>query len=108
IASAGSVSTAADAAQQGHIAQRLRMADGEEVDINLRLETTPTISGMDVVMRLFNMSQEMYHLDRLGLSDYERQVVDEIISKPTGLVLVVGPTGSGKTTTLYSMLNSLN
>lgn len=108
IASAGNVSTNADEAQQGHIAQRLKMADGAEVDVNLRLETVPTINGMDIVMRLFNMSQEMYQLDRLGLSDQERKVVDEIISKPTGLVLVVGPTGSGKTTTLYSMLNSLS
>lgn len=108
IASGGNVSTASPDAQQGHIAQRVRMADGGEVDVNLRLETVPTVNGMDVVMRLFNMSQEMYDLDRLGLSDLERKVVDGIISKPTGLVLVVGPTGSGKTTTLYSMLNSLN
>jgi type II secretory ATPase GspE/PulE/Tfp pilus assembly ATPase PilB-like protein len=50
----------------------------------------------------------MYNLDRLGLSSHEREVVDDIIAKPSGLVLVVGPTGSGKTTTLYSMLNSLN
>ncbi|MGH7192165.1 MAG: GspE/PulE family protein, partial [Candidatus Saccharimonadales bacterium] len=63
---------------------------------------------MDVVMRLFNMDAEMYKLDKLGLSDKERAVVDDIIAKPTGLVMVVGPTGSGKTTTLYSMLNSLN
>lgn len=108
IASAGNVSTASDEAQQGHIAQRLRMADGAEVDINLRLETVPTITGMDVVMRLFNMDQEMYRLDKLGLSKQERAVVDDIVSKPSGLVLVVGPTGSGKTTTLYSMLNTLN
>lgn len=108
IASAGNVSTASDEAQQGHIAQRVRMADGSEVDINLRLETVPTITGMDVVMRLFNMDQEMYQLDKLGLSEQERAVVDGIVSKPNGLVLVVGPTGSGKTTTLYSMLNTLN
>jgi type IV pilus assembly protein PilB len=108
IASAGNVSTSADDAQQGHIAQHLRMADGAEVDINLRLETVPTITGMDVVMRLFNMNQEMYQLDKLGLSERERAVVDDIIAKPSGLVLAVGPTGSGKTTTLYSMLNSLN
>jgi type II secretory ATPase GspE/PulE/Tfp pilus assembly ATPase PilB-like protein len=50
----------------------------------------------------------MYTLDKLGLSTGERQVVDDIIAKPSGLVMVVGPTGSGKTTTLYSMLNSLN
>jgi type II secretory ATPase GspE/PulE/Tfp pilus assembly ATPase PilB-like protein len=108
IASAGNVSTASESAQQGHISQRLRMADGAEVDVNLRLETVQTINGMDAVMRLFNMNAEMYHLDRLGLSDAERAVVDDIISKPSGLVLVVGPTGSGKTTTLYSILNTLN
>ena len=108
IASAGNVSTSAGEAQQGHIAQHIRMADGHEVDVNVRLETVPTINGMDVVMRLFNMDQSMYTLDRLGLSQAERSIVDDIITKPTGLVMVVGPTGSGKTTTLYSMLNSLN
>lgn len=108
IASAGNVSTSADEAQQGHIAQRVKMADGTDVDVNVRLETVPTINGMDVVMRLFNMDQSMYTLDKLGLSDSERKVVDDIVAKPTGLVMIVGPTGSGKTTTLYSMLNSLN
>ncbi len=108
IASAGNVSTGTDEAQQGHIAQKVKMADGHEVDVNVRLETVPTINGMDVVMRLFNMDQSMYTLDRLGLSASERQVVDDIVAKPNGLALVVGPTGSGKTTTLYSMLNSLN
>ncbi len=107
IASAANVSTASDEAQQGHIAQRVKMADEKEVDVNLRVETVPTINSMDVVMRLFNMDSEMYNLDRLGLSSEQRGVVDEIINKPSGLVMVVGPTGSGKTTTLYSMLNSL-
>jgi type II secretory ATPase GspE/PulE/Tfp pilus assembly ATPase PilB-like protein len=59
-------------------------------------------------MRLFNMTQDMYVLDKLGLSAKEREVVDGIIKKPSGLVMAVGPTGSGKTTTLYSILNSLN
>lgn len=108
IASAGNVSTSADEAQQGHIAQKVEMADHTQVDVNVRLETVPTINSMDVVMRLFNMDQSMYTLDRLGLSGHERQVVDDIINRPSGLVMVVGPTGSGKTTTLYSMLNSLS
>jgi type II secretory ATPase GspE/PulE/Tfp pilus assembly ATPase PilB-like protein len=108
IASAGNISTSADEAQQGHIGQKVKMADGNEVDVNVRLETVPTINGIDVVMRLFNMDQEMYQLDRLNLSTDQRKTVDDIINKPSGLVLVVGPTGSGKTTTLYSMLNSLN
>src|SRR5581483_11879197 len=108
IASAGNVSTASDNAQQGHIAQNVKMADGKTVDVNVRLETVPTVNGMDVVMRLFNMRPEMYQLDRLGLSPSERAVVDDIIATPNGLVMIVGPTGSGKTTTLYSILNSLN
>ena len=108
IASAGNVSTGVNEAQQGHIAQKVKMADGNDVDVNVRLETVPTINGMDAVMRLFNMDEGMYTLDRLGLSAAERQIVDGIIAKPTGLVMVVGPTGSGKTTTLYSMLNTLN
>ncbi len=108
IAAAGDVYTSGDEAQQGHIAQRLTMADNSVVDINLRLETVPSVNGVEIVMRLFNMSSEMYNLDRLNLSAIERQVVDDIISKPSGLVMVVGPTGSGKTTTLYSMLNTLN
>lgn len=108
IASAGNVSTSSPDAQQGHIAEHVTMADGSSVDVNVRLETVPTIHGIDVVMRLFNMDQSMYNLDRLGLSERERAVLDDIIVKPSGLVLVVGPTGSGKTTTLYSVLNTLN
>jgi type II secretory ATPase GspE/PulE/Tfp pilus assembly ATPase PilB-like protein len=108
IASAGNVSTSTDEAQQGHIGQTVTMADGSSVDINVRLETVPTINGMDVVMRLFNMDASKYNLDRLGLLDRERAIVDDIIKQPSGLVMVVGPTGSGKTTTLYSILNSLN
>jgi type II secretory ATPase GspE/PulE/Tfp pilus assembly ATPase PilB-like protein len=108
VASSAGISTAANEAQQGHISQHLKMANGADVDVNVRLETVPTINGMDFVMRLFNMDQDMYNLDRLGLLPSERAIVDDIIAKPSGLVLVVGPTGSGKTTTLYSMLNSLN
>lgn len=108
VASAGNVSTSSPDAQQGHIAQLVTMADGTKVDVNVRLETVPTINGIDVVMRLFNLDQSMYNLDKLGLSPTERAIVDDIIAKPSGLVLAVGPTGSGKTTTLYSMLNSLN
>ncbi len=108
VASAANVSTASDQPQQGHITQQVRMADESVVDINLRVETVPAINGMDIVMRLFNMQADMYNLDRLGLNPNERKLLDEIILKPSGLVLAVGPTGSGKTTTLYSILNTLN
>lgn len=108
IASSGNISTSANEAQQGHIYQHVKMSNGKEVDVNVRLETSPTINGMDVVMRLFNMDKSMFTLDRLSLSKEERSILDEIIKRPSGLVLVVGPTGSGKTTTIYSILNSLS
>ena len=108
IASSGNISTGSKEAQQGHIAQKVTMADGSLVDVNVRLETVPTINGIDIVMRLFNMDQDRFKLENLGLSEKESQVVNGIVKKPSGLVMVVGPTGSGKTTTLYSILNSLN
>ncbi|OGL24361.1 hypothetical protein A2884_01825 [Candidatus Saccharibacteria bacterium RIFCSPHIGHO2_01_FULL_48_12] len=108
IASAANVSTAAVDAQTGHISRQYKMATGEEVTLNLRVETVPSFYGMDVVMRLFNLRLEMFKLESLGLSQQESTVVDEIIRHPTGMVLVVGPTGSGKTTTLYSLINTLN
>jgi len=59
-------------------------------------------------MRLFTMQMELLKLDNLGLSTRERDIVNDVITHPTGMVLVVGPTGSGKTTTLYSLINDLN
>ncbi len=108
VASAANVSSEADEAQQGHISQQYKLATGEEVTLNLRVETVPTVYGMDVVMRLFNLKLEFFQLENLGLAADESKVVDEIIRHPTGMVLVVGPTGSGKTTTMYSLINTLN
>jgi type II secretory ATPase GspE/PulE/Tfp pilus assembly ATPase PilB-like protein len=68
----------------------------------------PTFYGMDAVMRLFNMTDDMLKLENLGLSTAEAKAVNDIIRHPTGMVLIVGPTGSGKTTTLYSLINTLN
>ncbi len=108
IAIAANISTADPDPQTGHINHTYRLATGEEVSVNLRVESVPTVYGQDIVMRLFNLELEYLNLDKLGLSLAEREVVDTIINHPTGLVLVVGPTGSGKTTTLYSLINTLN
>ena len=64
--------------------------------------------GMDAVLRLFNFDESMLNLDLLGIQPEQRAEIDGIISHPRGMVLMVGPTGSGKSTTLYSMLNALN
>jgi len=108
IASAANISTSEQGAQTGHINKRFKMATGEEVAVNLRVETVPTAYGQDAVMRLFTVKMELLNLDNLSLSPNERGVVNDIISHPTGMVLIVGPTGSGKTTTVYSLLNTLN
>lgn len=107
IASGANISTSSLEPQQGHISEKVTMANGSSVDVNVRVETVQTINSMDVVMRIFHMDLNMYSLDKLDLNPDQRKVVDEIIAKPSGLVMIVGPTGSGKTTTLYSMLNTL-
>lgn len=108
VASAANISTDEKDAQTGHISKAYKMATGEDVTLNLRVEAVPTVYGMDIVARLFNLKLEYFHLENLGLSANESKVVDDIIQHPTGMVLVVGPTGSGKTTTLYSLINTLN
>jgi type II secretory ATPase GspE/PulE/Tfp pilus assembly ATPase PilB-like protein len=60
------------------------------------------------VLRLFNFDESMLNMDRLGIGAQERAELDEIVSHPRGMVLMVGPTGSGKSTTLYSIINALN
>lgn len=108
LAIAANISTGSDDAQTGHINKVYEMADGSQVTVNLRVETVPTFYGIDVVLRLFNLNTELMSLSNLGLRPEEREIIDDIISHPNGLVLIVGPTGSGKTTTLYSMINELN
>lgn len=108
LASAANISTEEKDAQTGHISRSYKLATGEEVTLNLRVEAVPTVYGMDIVARLFNLRLEFFNLQNLGLSEDEAKVVDDIIRHPTGMVLVVGPTGSGKTTTLYSLINTLN
>jgi general secretory pathway protein E len=107
LSSRAGVSSASKTSQSGHM-QKDIYRDGISHLLNLRVETVPTMYGMDAVMRLFNFDESMLQLDLLGIAPKERAEIDEIISHPRGMVLMVGPTGSGKSTTLYSMLNALN
>ncbi|MFA4985535.1 MAG: GspE/PulE family protein [Candidatus Brocadiia bacterium] len=76
--------------------------------IDLRISTLPTIFGESVVMRVLDRSVVALNLEQLGLSQSELESFRGLIQRPHGIVLVTGPTGSGKTTTLYSALNELN
>lgn len=107
LASRANISTAATEPQSGHMQKEITR-DGATHLLNLRVETVPTMYGQDAVLRLFNFDESMLNLDLLGIGEAERKEIDEIISHPRGMVLMVGPTGSGKSTTLYSIINALN
>ena len=107
LSSRANVSTASNQPQSGHMQKEIHQ-DGASHLLNIRVETIPTMYGQDAVLRLFNFDESLLNLDLLGLSEEELGEINEVISHPRGLVLMVGPTGSGKSTTLYSMLNALN
>lgn len=77
-------------------------------DLDVRISTIPSQFGERVVLRLLDRGQTLRGIDHLGLSDRDNTVLKRILSLPDGMVLVTGPTGSGKTTTLYAGLDMLN
>jgi type II secretory ATPase GspE/PulE/Tfp pilus assembly ATPase PilB-like protein len=107
LGSRANISVAAEGAQSGHMQKEITTEHGTHL-LNLRVETIPTMYGQDAVLRLFNFDESLLQLDRLNIPERQRRQIDEVISHPRGMVLMVGPTGSGKSTTLYSMLNALN
>jgi type IV pilus assembly protein PilB len=90
--------------QDGRI--KLKMGKGQEMDY--RVSVLPTLFGEKVVLRLLDKSNLQLDMTRLGFSEKELKVFKDAIYRPFGMVLVTGPTGSGKTTTLYSALSELN
>ena len=88
--------------QDGHITLRF-----ENRKVDIRTSTVPTLYGESVVMRILDKSSLPLDLVSLGMAERHRNIIDRMISKPHGLVLVTGPTGSGKTTTLYAALSKL-
>ncbi len=89
--------------QDGRINVRIK---GEEIDI--RVSTVPTVYGESVSLRLLTRGKIFLSLDKLGFSKMEENAIRDIIIKPHGIFLVTGPTGSGKSTSLYAFLSSIN
>jgi len=76
--------------------------------VDLRISVMPTIHGENLVIRLLNLQSAVMTLEELGLSKEDLKTFKTMISKPYGILLLTGPTGSGKTTTLYAILNQIN
>src|SRR5262249_26268574 len=96
------------------IAERRRPQDGRikvsvvDKDLDLRVSVLPTNHGQSVVMRLLDKDNIKVGVRQLGLSENDFRMFRNLIKRPNGIILVTGPTGSGKTTTLYASLNELN
>lgn len=89
--------------QDGRISIRVH---GEEIDI--RVSTMPTVYGESVSLRLLMRTSGMIGMDKLGLEERDSKILLKLITKPHGILLVTGPTGSGKSTSLYAWLHTIN
>ncbi|MBV0934269.1 type II secretion system ATPase GspE [Marinobacterium weihaiense] len=89
--------------QDGRIEMRVQ---GQDLD--MRVSTVPTMHGESVVLRLLNRDSINFEFAGLGFTEQARQQLDRLLALPNGMILVTGPTGSGKTTTLYTALHQLN
>lgn len=88
---------------------RIRMTLGaDERKIDFRVSTLPTLFGEKIVMRLLDSSKSLLKLEQLGFENVQRDAIEKALAKPHGMILVTGPTGSGKTVSLYTFLQMLN
>lgn len=93
--------------QDGRI-QRTVLREGKPFPIDLRVSTLPTQFGESVVLRILDRSAVQLDLDKLGVPERIKKTLREMIKLPNGIIIVTGPTGSGKTTTLYACLREIN
>jgi len=93
--------------QDGRI-QRTVTREGKPFNVDLRVSTLPTQYGESVVLRILDRSAVQLDLDKLGVPERVKKTLREMIQMPNGIIIVTGPTGSGKTTTLYACLREIN
>ncbi len=87
---------------------RIKMRLSKKRAIDFRVNTCPTLFGEKIVMRILDPSSAQMGIESLGYEDFQREIYEHYLSKPYGMILVTGPTGSGKTVSLYTGLNILN
>jgi type IV pilus assembly protein PilB len=76
--------------------------------IDFRVSTQPTINGENIVMRILDEKQSILTLDKIGFSEHSINLIKKMVQRPEGVIILTGPTGSGKTTTLYTVLSYIN
>jgi len=89
--------------QDGHISSEIL---GRKIDF--RVSTQPTINGENIVLRILDEKQSVLSLEKLGFTDHSISLLHKMVQRPEGVIILTGPTGSGKTTTLYTLLNYIN
>jgi type IV pilus assembly protein PilB len=94
--------------QDGRIKMRVKLENGDKKDVDMRVSSVPTIFGEKVVVRILDKSMLKLDMTQLGFEKESLEVFKRTIVRPWGIVLVTGPTGSGKTNTLYSAISNLN
>ncbi len=94
--------------QDGRFRFNIIDSNGMDRGVDLRISTFPTVNGEKVVMRILDTSSDISSLENLGIWGRDLEVINGNISKPFGIILITGPTGSGKSTTLYAILKMLN
>lgn len=94
--------------QDGRFRFNLSEGSGSSKSVDLRISTLPTVNGEKVVMRILDTSSDISSLENLGIWGRDLKEVNDNINKPFGIILITGPTGSGKSTTLYALLKMLN
>ena len=94
--------------QDGRIKMRVKLENGDKKDVDMRVSSVPTIFGEKVVVRILDKSMLKLDMTKLGFEQESLEVFKRNIIRPWGIILVTGPTGSGKTNTLYSAISNLN
>jgi general secretion pathway protein E/type IV pilus assembly protein PilB len=96
------------------IAERRLPQDGRmnllagNVEIDVRVSTIPTVNGESISLRLLSRGEQQFNFDRLDLGDKQEKIIRNLLTQPNGIILLTGPTGCGKSTSLYCFLSSIN